>query len=56
MYSFDLDLTEEQIMMRDVCRKFVDQTVTPFIQQNWQEWSMEPKGRLPLKILKKVIR
>ncbi len=52
MYSFDLDLTEEQIMMRDVCRKFVDQTVTPFIQQNWQqEWSMEPKGRLPLKIL-----
>ena len=52
MKSFDLDLTEEQIIMRDVCRKFVDQSVIPFIKENWrQEWTMDPDGRLPLKIL-----
>ena len=52
MKSFDLDLTQEQIMMRDVCRKFVDHSVTPFIKENWQqEWEMNPQERLPIQIL-----
>ncbi len=29
-------LTEEQILMRDTCRAFVDSEVTPFIRDNWQ--------------------
>ena len=32
MSIFDQDLTEDQIMMRDVCRRFVDNTIIPFIQ------------------------
>ena len=45
-------LPEETRMMRDVTRKFVDEHVTPFIRQNWQqEWSMKPEDRLPRKIL-----
>ena len=53
MQSFDVNLTEDQKMMRDVCRKFVDDSVKPFIAQNWkQEWQMDPEGRLPFEILK----
>ena len=34
-------LSEEQRMMRQSCRDFVDDVVLPFIKQNWQrEWSM----------------
>ena len=45
-------LPEETRMMRDVTRKFVNEHVIPFIRQNWQqEWSMNPEGRLPRKIL-----
>ena len=55
MESFDIDLTNEQILMRDVCRKFVNEEVTPFIIKNWvQEWSMSPDGRLPKSILEKA--
>lgn len=45
-------LSEEQRMMRQSCRDFVDDVVLPFVKQNWkQEWSMQPDGRLPPSIL-----
>ncbi len=48
-------LTEEQILMRDTCRAFVDNEVTPFIRDNWQrEWQMDPEDRLPARILEKA--
>ena len=48
----DRGLSEEQRMMRQSCRDFVDDTVIPFIRSNWRgEWSMEPEGRLPPRIL-----
>ena len=48
----DRGLSEEQRMMRQSCRDFVDDVVLPFIKQNWQkEWSMVPEDRLPLSIL-----
>jgi alkylation response protein AidB-like acyl-CoA dehydrogenase len=52
MYLDDRGLTEEQRMMRDACRAFVNEHVIPFIRQNWQrEWIMTPEDRLPRKIL-----
>jgi len=48
----DRGLTEEQRMMRDACRAFVDEHVIPFTRQHWQrEWIMTPEERLPRKIL-----
>jgi hypothetical protein len=45
-------LSDEQRMMRQSCRDFVDDVVLPFVKQNWkQEWSMEPEDRLPASIL-----
>ena len=45
-------LSEEQRLMQDSCRKFVDDVVLPFIKSNWQrEWTMTPDGRLPASIL-----
>src|SRR5712671_6488467 len=45
-------LSDEQRMMRQSCRDFVDDVVLPFVKTNWQrEWSMEPIGRLPPSIL-----
>jgi alkylation response protein AidB-like acyl-CoA dehydrogenase len=45
-------LSEEQQMMRQSCRDFIDDVVLPFIKQNWQrEWSMVPEDRLPATIL-----
>jgi alkylation response protein AidB-like acyl-CoA dehydrogenase len=39
-------LTEEQRMMRDAIRAFVDGEVTPFIRKNWErEWDMKPENR-----------
>ncbi len=39
--------------MRQSCRDFVDEVVTPFIRSNWQrEWDMNPQARLPPEILK----
>ena len=32
----DRGLSEEQRMMRDACRAFVNDFVTPFIRNNWQ--------------------
>ncbi|MCK9907882.1 acyl-CoA dehydrogenase family protein [Microbacteriaceae bacterium K1510] len=45
-------LSEEQMLMRQSCRQFVDDVVLPFVRENWQhEWSMNPEGRLPARIL-----
>jgi alkylation response protein AidB-like acyl-CoA dehydrogenase len=45
-------LSEEQQMMRQSCRDFVDKVVIPFVRQNWQrEWDMRPEDRLPNEIL-----
>ena len=53
----DRGLSEEQRLMRESCRAFVDDFVTPFIRKNWQcEWSMDPDGRLPREILEAADR
>ncbi len=45
-------LSEEQRLMRESCRAFVDDVVIPFIRGNWQrEWTMDPGARLPPEIL-----
>ena len=42
----DRGLSEEQRMMRDTIRAFVDDFVTPFIRKNWEkEWDMKPENR-----------
>ncbi len=46
------EFSEEQRLMRQSCREFVDDVVIPFIRGNWQrEWSMVPEERLPPQIL-----
>jgi len=46
------ELSEEQRLMRETCRAFVDDIVSPFIRENWQrEWDMTPENRLPISIL-----
>ena len=48
MSVFELELTESQRMMREACKKFVDDSIIPFISKNWKnEWNMTPEGRLP---------
>jgi acyl-CoA dehydrogenase len=50
-------LSEEQRMMRESCRAFVDDVVAPFIRRNWQrEWLMDPAARLPAEILREADR
>ncbi len=45
-------LSEEQRLMKETCRQYVDDVVIPFIRQNWQrEWLMTPEDRLPPEIL-----
>jgi acyl-CoA dehydrogenase len=45
-------LSEEQVLMRDSCRAFVDDVVIPFIRKDWQrEWTMVPEERLSPEIL-----
>jgi len=52
MTTADRDLSEEQRLMRQSCRDFVDDVVIPFIRGNWQrEWTMTPEDRLPKEIL-----
>jgi acyl-CoA dehydrogenase len=49
------ELTEEQRMMRQTCRDYVDEVVIPFIRNEWQrEWDMDPDSRLPNAILEKA--
>jgi alkylation response protein AidB-like acyl-CoA dehydrogenase len=52
IHADDTSLSQEQRMMRESCRSFVDDVVTPFIRKNWQrEWDMNPGERLPPAIL-----
>ena len=45
-------LSEEQNLMRQSCRAFVDDVVIPFIRKEWKrEWQMDPVDRLPKSIL-----
>ena len=55
MNMIERGLSEEQKMMRESCRAFVDDFVTPFIRKNWQrEWLMDPDARLPPEILEQA--
>ena len=57
MQMHESGLSEEQRLMRESCRAFVDDFVTPFIRQNWQrEWQMDPNDRLPPAILQQADR
>src|ERR1700752_635709 len=48
-----MQLSEEQRLMRQSCRSFVDDVVIPFIRHNWQrEWTMVREDRLPPEILR----
>src|SRR3954471_20454772 len=50
--TIERSLTEEQRMMRDTIRDFVDREVTPFIRKNWQlEWDMRPENRPTVELL-----
>jgi alkylation response protein AidB-like acyl-CoA dehydrogenase len=52
MHGAVRNLSEDQRLMRESCRAFVDEVVSPFIRQNWQrEWDMNPQARLPPEIL-----
>src|SRR6516164_9270644 len=52
MEYFVSDLSEEQRLMRQSCRDFVDAVIIPFIRKDWQrEWLMTPEDRLPPEIL-----
>jgi alkylation response protein AidB-like acyl-CoA dehydrogenase len=57
MQMVERGLSEEQRLMRESCRAFVDDFVTPFIRKNWQrEWLMDPDQRLPATILEQADR
>ena len=46
METIERGLSEEQRMMRDAIRAFVDGEVIPFIRKNWErEWDMKPENR-----------
>jgi alkylation response protein AidB-like acyl-CoA dehydrogenase len=52
IHAADSSLSDDQRMMRDSCRAFIDKVVTPFIRANWQrEWDMTPGNRLPPEIM-----
>jgi alkylation response protein AidB-like acyl-CoA dehydrogenase len=45
-------LSDEQKMMQQSCRSYVDKVVLPFIKRDWKrEWDMTPGNRLPPDIL-----
>src|SRR5436309_14496295 len=47
-----MQLSEDQRLMRQSCRQFVDEIVIPFIRNDWRrEWRMTPEDRLPPEIL-----
>jgi len=57
MHMTDRGLSDEQKMMRETCRAFVDDFVAPFIRASWQrEWLMTPEERLPSSILEQADR
>jgi len=46
------EMSEDQRLMRNSCRAFVDDVILPFIRADWKrEWSMTPGDRLPPAIL-----
>ncbi|MDP2238799.1 MAG: acyl-CoA dehydrogenase family protein [Burkholderiales bacterium] len=48
-------LSEEQRMMRDTIRGFVDDFVTPFMRKNWaKEWDMVPENRPSRELLEEA--
>ena len=53
----DRYLSEEQRLMRETCRRYVDRVVRPFIAANRErEWLFDPAGRLPAEILREADR
>src|SRR5256714_3165385 len=57
MEMMDRGLSEEQRLMRETCRGFVNDLVIPFMRRNWQrEWLMDPDARLPKEILEQADR
>jgi acyl-CoA dehydrogenase len=55
MYFQDRYLTEEQRMMRETCRQYVDHVVIPFLEQDrTREWQMDPADRLDPRILEQA--
>lgn len=55
MYFQDRYLTEEQRMMRDTSRQYVDHVVIPFIREDrTREWQMDPRDRLSPQILEQA--
>jgi acyl-CoA dehydrogenase len=48
----DRYLSDEQRLMRDTCRRYVDEVVRPFIEADRErEWLFDPARRLPAEIL-----
>ena len=55
MLTHNRGLSEEQRMMRDTIRGFVDDFVTPFIRKNWKkEWDMVPENRPSRELLEEA--
>ena len=55
MYFQDHYLSEEQRMMRDTCRQYVDNVVIPFIAgDRTREWNMDPDERIAPHILEQA--
>ena len=53
----DRYLSDEQRLMRQTCRRYVDEVVRPFIAANRErEWLFEPDQRLPAEILQEADR
>jgi alkylation response protein AidB-like acyl-CoA dehydrogenase len=51
----DRYLSEEQRLMRETCRRYVDEVVRPFISANRErEWLFDPAQRLPDEILEEA--
>src|SRR5438105_4635115 len=57
MEMIERGLSEEQRLMRETCRGFVNDLVIAFMRRNWQrEWLMDPDARLPREILEQADR
>ena len=55
MYFQDRYLSDEQRMMRDTSRRYVDQVVVPFLRADrTREWNMDPLERLAPQILEQA--
>jgi alkylation response protein AidB-like acyl-CoA dehydrogenase len=55
VYFQDRYLSEEQILMRDTCRTYVDKVVIPFIRADrTREWLFDPEKRLTPEILEQA--